>query len=104
MQVLTALEEAIGRGDIDESQVTDEFLAGFLGEWGREFYGVPPSTASVDGVSVPRLIRLTRGTAEVPPSLKADDGSGIEVVPYRAGERTWGVEWLEPKPRWRGTE
>ena len=88
------MEEAVSRGDIEDSQVTDELLSGFMSEWGREFYGVIPSATSLDGSAVLRRIRLSRGTAEIPLSLKADDGSGIEVVPYRAGERTWGVEWL----------
>jgi dihydroorotase len=43
---------------------------------------VPPAT---------RQIRLTRGGAKVEESLR---GEGVEVVPFRAGEETWGVEWL----------
>jgi dihydroorotase len=81
-QVLTALEEAIARGDIPDSSVTDEVLRGFLSDYGRRFYGLPPNT---------RHIRLTRGGAHVEESLRGD---GVEVVPFRAGEETWGVEWL----------
>jgi dihydroorotase len=33
-----------------------------------------------------------RGTATVAESLKGEEG--VEVVPFRAGEQTWGVEWL----------
>ncbi|KAL2259396.1 hypothetical protein VTK26DRAFT_6932 [Humicola hyalothermophila] len=85
--VLTALEEAIARGDIPDSAVTDEALRGFLSEYGRNFYGVAPAT---------RQIRLTRGTAKVEASLKGGEGEGaaVEIVPFRAGETIWGVEWL----------
>ncbi|KAK4138881.1 Dihydroorotase [Trichocladium antarcticum] len=80
--ILTALEEAVVRDDIHACAVTDSALAGFLSEYGRKFYGVAPAT---------RQIRLTRGAATVEASLK---GQGIEIVPFRAGEATWGVEWL----------
>ncbi|KAL2131506.1 hypothetical protein VTI74DRAFT_4948 [Chaetomium olivicolor] len=80
--VLTALEEGIARGDIEESAVTGDVLKGFFSEYGRKFYGVPAAT---------RQIRLTRGAAKVEESLKGD---GVEVVPFRAGEEIWGVEWL----------
>ena len=62
--------------------MTDDALRGFLSEYGRKFYGVPPAT---------QQIRLTRGAAKVESSLK---GAEVEVVPFRAGEATWGVEWL----------
>lgn len=85
-QVLTALEEALQRGDIPEASLADgkdeEVLRGFLSEYGRKFYGIAPAT---------RRIRVTRGGATVEESLK---GEGVEIVPFRAGEGTWGVEWL----------
>lgn len=81
-QVLTALEEAITRGDIPSDAVTEAALRGFLSEYGRQFYGVAPAT---------RQIRLTRDGARVEESLR---GEGVEIVPFRAGELTWGVEWL----------
>ncbi|GAB1315131.1 dihydroorotase [Madurella fahalii] len=84
--VLTALEEALQRGDIPEASLADgkdeSVLRGFLSEYGRKFYGVAPAT---------QKIRVTRGAATVEESLKDE---GVEVVPFRAGERTWGVEWL----------
>ncbi|EAQ85775.1 hypothetical protein CHGG_07028 [Chaetomium globosum CBS 148.51] len=80
--VLTALEEAIARGDIPADSVTEDALKGFLSEYGRQFYGVAPAT---------RQIRLTRDGARVEESLRGD---GVEIVPFRAGELTWGVEWL----------
>ncbi|KAK3897266.1 putative dihydroorotase [Staphylotrichum tortipilum] len=80
--VLTALEEAIARGDIPADSVTDDVLAGFFSVFGRQFYGVPAAE---------RQIRLTKGGAKVEESLS---GGGVEVVPFRTGEETWGVEWL----------
>ncbi|KAH6840704.1 hypothetical protein B0I37DRAFT_221618 [Chaetomium sp. MPI-CAGE-AT-0009] len=80
--VLTALEEAIARGDIPDGSVTEAALAGFLSQYGRQFYGVAPAA---------RQIRLTRDGARVEESLR---GEGVEIVPFRAGEQTWGVEWL----------
>ncbi|KAM7203780.1 putative dihydroorotase [Rhypophila sp. PSN 637] len=81
--VLTALEEAIVRGDIaSASEVTDDSLAGFFSTYGRSFYNIPQAT---------QKIRLTRDGQTVLDSLK---GTGAEIVPFRAGEKTWGVEWL----------
>ncbi|KAK3327144.1 hypothetical protein B0T19DRAFT_420890 [Cercophora scortea] len=81
--VLTALEEALQRGDIkDEAAVTQQALSGFFSEFGRAFYGVAPAT---------RQVLLKRGGQVIPESLKGD---GAEIVPFRAGEMTWSVEWL----------
>ncbi|KAK1831641.1 putative dihydroorotase [Podospora conica] len=80
--VLTALDEALARGDVAADAVTDEALAGFLSGYGRKFYGV----AAAEG-----RIRVRRGAATVPGSFK---GAGAEVVPFRAGEGMWGVEWV----------
>lgn len=79
--VLSALEEAIGRGDIKDEAVTEEFLRGFLGEWGRKFYGIQKSTQN---------IVLRKGNEIIVESIK---GSGVEVVPFRQGQPTWTVEW-----------
>ncbi|KAK1760625.1 putative dihydroorotase [Echria macrotheca] len=79
--VLTALDEALSRGDIPDDSVSDAVLRGFLSEYGRAFYGVPKAT---------RNILVSRGTDRIPDSLK---GEGAEIVPFRAGEMTWGVEW-----------
>ncbi|KAK3326442.1 hypothetical protein B0H66DRAFT_550950 [Apodospora peruviana] len=81
--VLTALEEAIARGDLaSEKEVTEAALSGFFSTYGRAFYAIPQSI---------KKIRLTRGGQVVADSLKSD---GAEIVPFRAGETTWGVEWL----------
>lgn len=79
--VLTALEEAIERGDIKDEEVTESMLRGFLGEWGRRFYDVKSSG---------KKILLKRGKEVIPESVKA---AGLEVVLFRKGETTWTVEW-----------
>jgi dihydroorotase len=79
--VLSALEEAIERGDIKDEAVTETFLKGFLGEWGRKFYGIEKSTQS---------IILRKGDEAIVQSIK---GGGVEVVPFKQGEPTWSVEW-----------
>lgn len=80
--VFTALEEAIERGDIKEEQVTQELLEGFLGEFGRKFYGVDPSA---------ERIVVERKSEIVVDSIKGD---GLEVVPFRKGKNTWSVSWV----------
>jgi len=56
-------------------------LRGFLGEWGRRFYGVESSS---------KKILLRKGKEVIPESVRA---SGMEVVLFRKGETTWTVEW-----------
>lgn len=80
--VLTALEEAVARGDIEEAQVTQELLEGFLGGFGRRFYGVEEPK---------ERIVVEKKDEVVVESIK---GEGIEVVPFRKGKPTWSVRWL----------
>lgn len=80
--MLTALDEALARGDVAADAVTDAALAGFLSGYGRQFYGVPAAEGR---------IRVRRGAATVPAAFK---GAAAEVVPFRAGEGMWGVEWV----------
>lgn len=79
--IMTALEEAIERGDIKDEDVTEDVIRGFLGEWGRRFYGTEASK---------ERILLRKGKEVVPESLKAH---GVEVVLFRKGETTWSLEW-----------
>ncbi|KAL2118613.1 hypothetical protein VTJ04DRAFT_8273 [Mycothermus thermophilus] len=84
--VLTALEEGIARGDLAAELVTEDALRGFFSDYGRKFYGLPPAK---------RQIRLTRDAAKIEEMLKYEGEEGsVEIVPFRAGEGTWGVEWL----------
>lgn len=81
--VFTALEEAIARGDVKEEQVTQELFEGFLGGFGRKFYGVEAST---------ERIVVEKKSEVVVDSINGD--GGIEVVPFRKGRDTWSVNWV----------
>ncbi|RYP37430.1 hypothetical protein DL767_002903 [Monosporascus sp. MG133] len=80
--VLTALEEAIDRGDIAASDVTPEVLQGFLCDYGRAFYGVKDAKNE--------RITLRKGEEVITDSVT---GPGVEVVNFRRGKPTWSVEW-----------
>ena len=80
--VMTALEEAIERGEVREEDVTQELLEGFLGDFGRQFYRVQDNSG--------QRIRLSKGQATVGGNIV---GTGVEVVPFRSGQPTWSVEW-----------
>ncbi|KAK7737944.1 dihydroorotase [Cytospora paraplurivora] len=80
--VLTALEEAVARGDIEDSQVTQELLEGFLSGFGRRFYGVEEPKE--------RIVVEKKGEV-IAESFKGD---GLEVVPFRKGKDTWSVRWV----------
>ena len=82
--VLDALEKGVSRGVIKEADVTKEVLEGFLGGWGRKFYGVEDKAGE-------RIV-LKKGHGDIVYVLKKD-GLGVEVVPYRRGEKTWSVTW-----------
>lgn len=80
--MLGAFELAISRGVIASSDVTEEILVGFLGGHGRRFYGVGDTD---------ERIRLRKDGCVIEESVK---GEGVEVVPFRRGQTTWGVEWV----------
>ncbi|KAF2734696.1 Dihydroorotase [Polyplosphaeria fusca] len=82
--VLDALGKGIERGVINEEDVTVEMLGGFLGSWGRKFYGVEDRRKE-------RIV-LKRGEQSITEVLKKDSIS-VEVVPFRRGEQTWSVTW-----------
>lgn len=84
--VLAALEEAVARGDVAAGQVTQELLEGFLGGFGRRFYGVEAATKEEE-----RIVVEKRGEV-VAESVRGD--GGLEVVPFRKGKETWSVRWV----------
>lgn len=76
------MEEGLARGDIASPDlITEDVIRGFFGEFGRAFYGIAKAE---------RTILLKRDGQTIPESLK---GEGAEIVPFRAGEKTWSVEW-----------
>lgn len=80
--VVGALEQAIERKLITEEEVTEEILTGFLGGYGRKFYGI------TDG-SNERIVLKKRGEI----IQESFTGEGVEVVPFRRGQSTWSVSW-----------
>ena len=86
--VVTAFEEAAARGDIPADAVTQDLLQGFLGGYGRKFYGVP----DVTGERI-RVRRAEEGDKEAMTSIKGEEG--LEVVPFMMGQgKQWLVEWV----------
>ncbi|KAI8255828.1 putative dihydroorotase [Colletotrichum sp. SAR11_239] len=82
--LLTALDEAIVRGELKDADITLEAIEGFAANYGRKFYGGFEEQKA-------ERIRLTRGGAVINQVL---EGSGIQVVPFRAGKETWTLSWL----------
>ena len=82
--VMTALEEAMARGEVREADVTQELLEGFLGGFGRRFYGVEDASG--------QRVRLSKGEERVCGNIV---GEGVEVVPFRSGQQTWTVDWVQ---------
>jgi dihydroorotase len=80
--VMGALEQAIERKVISEEDVTEDILKGFMGGYGRAFYGVEEGHGE-------RIV-LQKDCAIIQESIKGD---GVEVVPFRRGQSTWSVEW-----------
>jgi dihydroorotase len=67
--------------------VTQELLEGFLGGFGRRFYGVGGPT----GEEGERIV-VERKDEVVVESIRGE--GGIEVVPFRKGKPTWSVRWV----------
>lgn len=87
--VLSALELAVERGVLKAEDVTEEKLQGFLGGYGRAFYGAVEERAKQDKGE---KVVLRKDVVEVQSLLKNADGS-VEVVPFRRSQKVWGVEW-----------
>ncbi|KAF2877854.1 hypothetical protein BDV95DRAFT_556140 [Massariosphaeria phaeospora] len=82
--VLDALEKGVERGVLAEGDVSQEVLEGFLGGWGRGFYGAEETRGE-------RIV-LKRGGEDIVDVLRKD-GVSVDVVPFRRGEQTWSVSW-----------
>ncbi|GAB7349998.1 hypothetical protein MBLNU459_g0678t1 [Dothideomycetes sp. NU459] len=87
--VLSALELAVEKGVIGAEDVSEEKLQGFLGGYGRKFYGAADKRAADERGE---KVVLRKDTVTVQSLLKNADGS-VEVVPFRRDQKTWGVEW-----------
>lgn len=90
--VLDALEIGTRHGWITKEQTTRDVIEGFLSHYGRDFYRIP--TSSVDSKSSRTRVRLERQGQTIPMSITSSDGK-IEVVPFRRGEKTWSLRWID---------
>ncbi|PHH67849.1 hypothetical protein CDD80_475 [Ophiocordyceps camponoti-rufipedis] len=84
--VLLALEEAVERGVIDESDVTQEKLELFLSRAGRRFYKL---SEDADGAR----ILLERKGAKIPPYV-ASANHVLQVGLSKAGSSVFSLRWL----------
>lgn len=84
---MDAVEKGVERGVVRREDVTRASLEGFLGGWGRKFYKVEDRKGE-------RIV-VRRGKEEIVDVVRGEGVEGIEVVPFRRGERTWSVEWKQ---------
>lgn len=84
--VLLALEEATEKGIIDEKEVTQENIEGFLSLNGRRFYKLPEPSPSG-----PRIVVKKTGEM-IPASIRNADGT-LEVGISKAGAAVFSVKW-----------
>ena len=93
--VLDALEIGTHHGWITKEQTTREVIEGFLSRHGRDFYRIPTSSlGSADSEPSKGRIRLERHGRTIPRSITSAEGK-IEVVPFRRGEKTWSLCWID---------
>ncbi|RMZ84214.1 hypothetical protein DV738_g476, partial [Chaetothyriales sp. CBS 135597] len=86
--VLEAWEQAVRKGVVKEEDVKRPgVLEGFLGVWGRTFYGLEESK---------RRIRVKAGGETVKDILRVDGvDSNDGVVPFWTGKKIYSLEWIE---------
>ncbi len=82
--VLSALEIACERGVISEADVTREKLEGFLGGFGRNFYGVVDEKEE--------KIEIWKGGEVVKEEIVGD--GGVRIVPFWRGRECWSLKWV----------
>ncbi|RMD42319.1 hypothetical protein DV735_g2777, partial [Chaetothyriales sp. CBS 134920] len=86
--VLEAWEAAVRRGLLREEDVKRPgVVEGFLGVWGREFYGVEQSQ---------RRIRIRAGDETVKEILRVEgEDRNDGIVPFWIGKKIYSLEWVE---------
>ena len=87
--VLEAFERGVEEGILDEEDVKIEKVEGFLGGFGRRFYGVEPSKGR---------IRVRAKGEKVAKYLNVGGekgGAKDVVVPFRRGEEVYSIEWID---------
>lgn len=86
--VLEAFEGAVEKKLIPKEAVREEILRGFLGEFGRAFYGVDKSNEKIVVNAGKDTVRdLTIGAT-------AADKKADSVVTFRSGKPVYSLQWL----------
>lgn len=83
--VLDAFSQACDAGVLREEDITQGILEGFLGKLGRAFYKVEDHRQET--------FILKKQDEQIVDIVKRD-GSDVEVVPFRRGEKTWTLSWI----------
>jgi dihydroorotase len=81
--VVNALDEACMEGVIQESDVTNEKLQGFLGDFGRRFYGV--SDVRKEKISLRKRDEIV---------VEILERGEVEIVPFKSRKALgWSLDW-----------
>lgn len=84
--VMEAAEMAVRQGLVEAGEGLVQNLRGFLGEFGRRFYGLPDTK---------ERIRVLARDETVQASLSVGDpAEGNRVVPFRRKEPIYSLEWI----------
>lgn len=85
--MIGAIEEGVKRGWLQEDEVTEEVLEGFLSRYGRRFYKLEKHKTTEQ-----QKIVLEKKGEKIPKCIGSEDGS-ILVVPFKSREDTWSLRW-----------
>ena len=86
--VLEAFERGVEEGLLEREDLEIEKVKGFLGVFGRRFYGVEPTK---------RRIRVRAKGEKVVKYLDVrgrEEGARDVLVPFRRGEEVYSIEWI----------
>jgi len=86
--VILALEEAIGRGVLEEDEITQDQLEQFLSRSGRRFYKLPDP----DTEGKPKIVLERKGEV-IPTSIKSADGT-VEIGLSKSTAPVFSLTWL----------
>lgn len=83
--VLDALERACENGVLKREEITQDILQGFLGGFGRAFYGLEEEKKE--------FIETHKADERIMDVLRSNNAD-VEVVPFRRGQKTWSITWI----------
>ena len=88
--VLEAFEKALELGIVEKGDLTQDRVEGFLGGYGRKFYGTAEAS---------RQIRVKAGGVDVQNvgvggTNRTGSGMSDTIVTFRSGKPTYAVEWV----------